>query len=122
MITTRDAHYIQLARQIARLSLCRFKIGAVIVRRGKPVSLACNVLKSHPKHRDYPPNVISIHAEHRAVLLAQTDIAGATMYIARQGGNNISMPCETCRAYLVEAGIRTIVYTNGKELIKEYLS
>lgn len=86
------------------------------------MSLACNVFKSHPEHKThYGPHVVSIHAEHRAVLLAQTDIQGATMYIARYGGNEIAKPCKDCMAYLSEAGIEMVYYTIGAHYGKEYV-
>lgn len=86
------------------------------------MSIACNVLKSHPEHATkYAANVISIHAEHRAILLARGSVKGATVYIARNGGKEISKPCLSCRMYMKEAGIKTIVYFNGAQLVKERL-
>lgn len=69
----------------------------------------------------YGPHVVSIHAEHRAVLLAQTDICGATMYIARYGGNEIAKPCKYCMTYLYETGIELVYYTIGATYGKEYV-
>lgn len=118
MITSKDKWGYDLALQVAKLSQCRYRLGAVIVKGSRVLSVGCNVLKSHPVHREYPPHVISIHAEHSAILKATTDVSGATVFVARLGGNKTSKPCPFCLAVLVEAGIRDIVYFD-KQLTKE---
>lgn len=121
-ISRKDYDRYHLAKEVAKLSDCRFKLGAALYTGKRMMSIACNVLKSHPEHtRKYAANVISIHAEHRAILLSRGNVKGAVMYIARNGGKEISNPCLSCRIYMKEAGIKTIVYFNGTHLVKERL-
>lgn len=120
MLTKRDLSRYDLALDVAKASELRYKIGAVIYRGKTRISLATNVLKSHPEHaKRYGPHVISIHAEHRALLLARTSVEGATIYIARYGGRGIAKPCDNCRTYLLESGIAYMVYYNGVQIVKE---
>lgn len=118
MITAKDKWGYDLAMQVAKLSQCRYRLGAVIVKGSRVLSVGCNVTKSHPIHKEYPNWTISIHAEHSAILKATTDVSGATVFVARQGGNKASKPCSFCLAVLLEAGIKEIVYYNGA-LVRE---
>jgi deoxycytidylate deaminase len=99
-------------------------MAAMIYRGNKPISVAVNILKSHPEHKThYGVHVCSIHAEHRSVLKARTSVEGCTIYIARAGKHNnyTSKPCPACMEYLRIAGIKTMVFTVKGELVKEYL-
>lgn len=82
--------------------------------------MAVNEIKTHTEHKRYGSHVISIHAEHAAILRANTSVKGATLYIARDGGNT-SMPCDHCMAYMRMAGIAYVVYMWQGELRKEIL-
>lgn len=118
-ITSRDVRAYDIAMSTARLSTCRYRIGAVIMKGSRVLSLGCNILKSHSVHKTWLAHVVSIHAEHNAVLKANTDVFGATIFIARLGGKGISKPCSFCLAVLLEAGIKEIVYFDGAQLKKE---
>lgn len=118
-ITSRDTWAYDMARKIAALSECRYKLGSVIIGGGgKVLSVGHNVLKSHSAHAHWPPHVVSLHAEHNCILRANCDVSGATIYVARVGGNEISKPCVHCYNVLCIAGIRAVVYCNGVDLIK----
>lgn len=118
-VTAKDYRWYNLAVKTAALSTCRYKMGSTIIGKGGNVlSLGHNILKSHSVHQDWPDWVVSIHAEHSAILRANCDIRGSTIYIARLGGNQISKPCPHCLECIYTAGIRHIVYSNGRELIK----
>lgn len=117
-VTAKDQRGYNLARKAADLSVCRYKMGAAIVRGGNVLSINHNALKTHTDHAQWPHWVCSQHAEMRAVILARCDIRGAIMYVARVGGNEISKPCVHCYNVIRLAGIREIVYSDGKKLIK----
>lgn len=94
-------------------------MAAMITKNGKIVSSAVNIIKSHPDHLDkYPPWVVSIHAEHNALLKARTSVAGGTLYVIRYNGVT-SKPCEGCMSLLRDAGIARIVYLQDGYIIKE---
>lgn len=95
-------------------------MGCVIYVSGKPVSAGVNVVKSHPTNKRYPPWVVSIHAELRAILLARRSVEGGTLYVARHGGPD-SEPCPSCRAIIQESGIKYIVYYRKGNVVKERL-
>jgi deoxycytidylate deaminase len=117
--TNQDLERYELARELAGNSECRFKMGAVIFRH-KPIATGINVIKTHPDHKRYGKHVISIHAEHRAILRSRTSVNGATLYVARDGGDT-SKPCPACMAYMREAGIYAVVYLDKGTVVKERL-
>lgn len=86
-------------------------IGVCIVKGGRVLSTGYNTNKKSPRS---PHKFHSVHAEVRAVLSANTDIEGATAYVFRQTKNGtmaISRPCPSCAQFLIENGIRNIVYS-----------
>lgn len=121
-LSSRDVSSFDLAIKVAGNSECRYAHGAVI-RRGKTIlSVACNKLKTHPVQRRYSSHVCSVHAEIRSIILAKGDVTGAVCYSARvkPGGVwAISKPCDTCWQLLIEAGIKEVVYYDGKHIRKE---
>lgn len=121
-VSAKDYRWYNLALKTAALSDCRYKLGAAIIGKGSNVlSLGANVLKSHTDHINWPDWVVSTHAEHVCIRHARhrnIDLRGTVMYIARQGGNEISRPCNKCMEYIYLAGIRTIVYSSGNNLVK----
>ncbi len=86
------------------------KIGCVIARGNKIIGIGWNILKTHPKS---PHKYKSIHAEFMASINAG-DIKGATAYVFRQQKNGVwanSKPCASCWQYLMDLGIKEIVYS-----------
>ncbi len=109
-VTAKDIRWYNLAEKTAKLSECRYKLGSVIIKSGTVLSVACNVLRTHTDHsKGWKEWVVSIHSEHRALLLAQTNIEQGTIYVSRYLGN-CSKPCDSCMGLLIEAGIRDIVF------------
>lgn len=121
-ITAKDYRWYDLAMKTAALSQCRYRIGSVIIGKGSNVlSLGVNVLKSHSDHIHWPHHVISTHSEHNCIRHARhrnIDLRGTVIYVARDGGNMIGKPCDKCMEYIYIAGIKTVVYSNGTDLVK----
>lgn len=108
--------FFQLARAAAMQSDHRYKVGCVLVKNGKPVSVGFNITKTHPQFTDaeHP----SIHAEVKAILNARCDLRNATAYVYREtkrGNPALAKPCANCRAYLIEAGIKNVFFTISSE-------
>ena len=123
-ITTKDRERFHLAKIVASESLCRYKLGAALYYGNRVVSIACNIIKTHPDHkRFYGTHCISIHSEHGVILKARCSVEGTTMYVARYGPleRYTSKPCPACRAYMELAGIYSVVYELNGELVKEVL-
>ena len=103
--------FFDLAKKVSKLSNhTRFKIGAVIVRGTKIISVGTNKYKTHPKS---PHPYSSLHAEMAAVLLARHDVRGCDIYVYREtkaGVPAMSRPCVWCRPFIREAGLRRVHY------------
>ena len=106
------------AMEAAKSATCRFRLGAVIVKNGKILSIASNQKKTHPRwgSGDYK----TLHAEGNAIYRATRqgiDIEGADMYIYRSG-NNVSKPCPCCSGLMAEAGIKNVYYSGNTESLQ----
>jgi deoxycytidylate deaminase len=101
----------RLARNVSKMSTHqKVKMGAVIVRNGKPVSVGCNQGKSHPN-----APVCGLHAEANAIRYAgKTNLRGSSIFVYRErkdGKLGMARPCEDCMKVLKENGIKWIFYT-----------
>lgn len=112
-IFSRDHALMRVARLMSRKSNApNFKMGAVIARGRKIIGLGANdVIKTHP--RSNAPYG-RIHAELSAMLNAQADISGSTIYIFRAGSKEaplLAKPCRHCQALIKRANIKAVVYS-----------
>lgn len=103
----------QLAQRISQKSPSRFKLGCIIAKRNKVITVGFNNMdKSHPKTKDPWKN---IHAEFHALIgLSKNDSKGCTAYVYREtkdGKTANAKPCQTCEAALKLAGIKKVYYT-----------
>jgi len=121
MPSARDMRYYELATMLAMNSACRFQMGSVIALGARIFALGTNVIKTHPVQKRYGSHVVSIHAEYSAILHARCDLTGSTLYVARYR-NLISKPCAACALLMVEAGIKSMVYHDGKTVVKCHLT
>ena len=110
--------YFRLARNTAFKSPSRFRLGAVLVRKRKPISTGFNIMnRTHTLMDRY--NVsnkpIGIHAEIHACLgIPFSDLAGTEIYIYRvlkNGNQALSKPCLTCQRFLRTVGIVRAFYS-----------
>ena len=92
----------------------RRKMGAVIIKNNRILSIGYNTnQKTHPL---YASGVrVSIHAEISAIIHAETDVEGASLFIYRNNGA-MSKPCPSCISAMIEAKIRRAYYTTGDEV------
>lgn len=107
--------YFDLAKKISKLSNHEHhKLGSVIVRGSKIVSVGTNNIKTHPKSR-HP--FFSLHSETAAILLAKQDLRSCEIYVYREtkaGIPAMSRPCIYCLPLIKESGIKEVHYsTNG---------
>lgn len=108
----RKEYFLSLAKNLSKKSNHHsHKIGCLIVKGNKVLGAGCNLMKTHPKS---PHPFHSSHAEFMAVAKANYKIKGATAYIYREQKNGtpaISRPCESCWNFLIEHGLKQIVYS-----------
>lgn len=84
------------------------RIGAVLIRGGKPVATGHN--HSH------------IHAEHSAINRAwkcgTDDAILVVVRIRRDGSLGLAKPCPVCQKQLAEAGIKKVIYSDSDGSLK----
>jgi deoxycytidylate deaminase len=102
---------IRLARNVSNHSdfIPRLKMGAVLAKRGTPISVGFNKNKTHPS---VP---YTIHAEVDALLNCTSgSTRGTTMCVYRQmldGTPALARPCPDCMSALTKAGVTKIIYS-----------
>lgn len=108
----KQQYFLNIARQASQRSDHHsHRIGCVIVKGNRVLGTGWNRLRTHPKS---PHQYKSIHAEFMAAINAGDDIKGATAYVFRaqkDGTWAMSRPCESCWKYLMELGIKNVVYS-----------
>lgn len=100
---------IQIAlKEAAKARHHQHKLGAVILRGGKPVATG--------------HNSGFLHAEHNVLNRAwRNDIVGATLLVIRvrkDGSLGMARPCELCMNRLIQAGIKKVIYTNSAGVLE----
>jgi deoxycytidylate deaminase len=127
-ITKKDAAFIARAATVAARAVSRkHRVGAVLVRAGKVLATAHNIvaLFSSTGERCYDK-----HAEVRTLTKRRyhegADLAGAVVYVARlrrDRAHGMARPCASCEAALRACGISAVYYTTdipGMILAEEY--
>jgi cytidine deaminase len=124
LISTCDLRWLNHAVQHASVAPHdKWRVGAVLVRRGRVLSTGVNRYRNHPAQVSLEG--VSYHAEEVAIRKAG-DAEGATIYVARITKSGLigkAMPCERCRLMLSEHGVHTAVWTEvdgwGRSRIRE---
>lgn len=84
------------------------KVGAVIVdQNNRVVSLGFNGFPKGVQDMDIPRErklMRTIHAEENALLFAQRDLSGCSIYVTHH-------PCANCAAKIIQAGIRNVYFS-----------
>ena len=112
---------LHLALKEAANSTVRTRHGAVVCKGGRVFGKGFNTYKSSPTwgfpkiHSKYGNPFYTIHAEAAAIRDAVRrgiDLKGSTIFVAREGHNQMSKPCPDCQGMIESHGIRKIVYTD----------
>jgi len=106
-----DPYPMMLAREEAKKSTRKFKLGATIMKRNKVIATACNLHKTHPHFGS--GEYKRLHAEGHAIYKAirrGLSVAGATIYIYRKG-DNLAKPCPCCMGLIHKYGIKEVIYS-----------
>lgn len=105
-------YFLTLAKKASKKSdHHQYHMGCVIARGSKVLGVGYNVMKTHPSS---PHEYKSIHAEFMAFINAGRDVRGATAYIFRQQRNGVmamAKPCESCWKFLMDQGVKKVVYS-----------
>ena len=109
MLTKWDARFLEMASLVATWSKDpSTKVGAVIVDgKQRVVSQGFNGFPRGVQDRvDVSRETKlarTIHAEANALLYAQRDLSGCSLYVTRP-------PCSNCAALIIQSGIARVVY------------
>lgn len=117
-LSMKQAHWIWLATNLARMSSCNKRHGAMVVRNGNVLSVGINKYRNDPHQPTDHPKCISIHAEEQALKACKGDTEGATIYVARVAKDGLpaySRPCGRCQKAIRKAGIRHVYYTGDNQ-------
>ena len=109
-----------LARYMALKSVSKFRLGAVLVKKGRVVSTGYNHMqKSHPLMQKYAGKLnftLGLHAEvHTCIGVSAGDLHMADMWVCRvhrSGALAMALPCRVCQRFLTDVGIRRVYFTN----------
>lgn len=118
---------LRLAHKVALTSTYgRFRVGAIIARKGNVISVGTNRKKTHPiqkrfsRHQHLSP---FLHAEVHAITLANAgDLEGSDVYVARalsDGSPGSSRPCSGCLEALRHYGVKNMFYCMHGDWYKE---
>lgn len=112
--------FFRLARIVSYKSKSPVRIGAVLTKNRKVVSVGWNdMVQGHPiMHRRNP--LKKTHAELDMILgVRRDDLENATVFIYRdQRNGNLGMcrPCSDCEYLMTRAGIRHVYYSDPIEI------
>jgi len=108
----RQHRFLELAKKESQLSNHHsHKIGCIIAKGNKILGVGHNMMKTHPHS---PHQFKNCHAEFLAVLNSGGNVKGSTVYVYRQQKNGnpaISRPCKDCWKYLLNQGVKDVVYS-----------
>ena len=106
--------FFDLAKKVSKLSNHKHhKIGSVVVRGNKVISVGTNNLKTHPRST-HP--FFSLHAEMAAILLSKQDLRDCELYVFRAKKDDslaLSRPCEYCWKLIFGTSIKEVHYTTN---------
>lgn len=115
-----DKQRLDKATELAKLSDCKKRHGAVLISGGRTIAVGVNMYRNEqlPGISEFD---FSTHAEISALrsLPRGTKLKNATIYVARIYADDtpaMSAPCDRCKAELKKFGIKKIVYTIDKEM------
>ncbi len=140
-MTKKDKKFMRIAEAVSKTSTFRttmqhriVHIGAVIVKKNRIISVGKNSKKTHPIQKYYDRYLSyyndvkfqhHIHAEISAIVNANEDLAGCTLYIYRVDATGKYLkncrPCDACYALIRKTGIKRIVYTINNGYAEEFV-
>ena len=136
MLTNRDKRFFEITRLISYTSeYKRIKIGAIVVKKNKIISVGVNSYKTHPIQRRYnifrfniftTDTAHTLHAEIQALVNIPygTELSDLTLYTYRENRDGKlakSRPCPSCMNLIKDIGIKKICYTTDEGYAIEYL-
>lgn len=126
--------FLNIAKSMSEISnFNKFKIGAVLVIKGKVIARGFNSSKGHPMQKKYNVNRTDmgensphpIHAEMDVLKKTKgMDLKNAELYIYNinnNGEQRLARPCGACMEAIKDRGIKTIHYSTPDGFATEYI-
>lgn len=125
-------HYLEIASECAKNAsysgASRVKLGCVAVYHGSVLAKGCNMDKTHTqqekyRHLRYDPKKLKTYCPSKCHAEVETlsrikyldiDFSKVTLFIYREhkdGNPALAKPCRACEKYIINLGIRKVVYT-----------
>jgi pyrimidine deaminase RibD-like protein len=111
----------KIALKEANKSRHKYKMGAAIIKSGRVLSASANGEKTG-RHAEIRAIFKDRESGRRQKKEPTVDFTGATMYIARQGGEELSRPCRACFLLIRSVGIKKIVFKEGKTIVSKVVA
>ncbi len=111
------------AIQLAEHSTYKHRHGAILIKHGRVIGKGINSIRHH-KYAKFYQYKCSCHAETAAILNCRGDWNRSILFVARINSSGVgrnSMPCSSCRALLIDLGIKKVVYTTNDGFKEEKL-
>jgi len=118
-----NKRHFELAARTALKSRSKFRLGSVLARRTRVISVGWNdMYKSHPIMDRYKERGISytlgLHSEiHACIGVPTSDLIGAEIYvyrIKRNGSPGLARPCRICTSFLRNMGISMAYFSTDE--------
>ncbi len=104
--------YLEVAKEASRNSTYRHRLGAVIVKKNRILSVGFNKPeKTHPRSGNL---FRTTHAELDAILRCpEESLKGSTIFVVREAASGLAMakPCQFCLELIKAVGIKRVVYS-----------
>jgi deoxycytidylate deaminase len=105
--------FLKLARNSAKHSTFKIKVGAVLAMSGRALSVGFNKIKYCSRYSHLQEQ--SLHAEMSCLKTCGRDyVDKATIFVYRETKNGkpaMSRPCEKCKNVLKSVGVKRMVYS-----------
>ena len=104
--------FLSLAKVVSLHSNYKIKMGAVIVKHGKPIAIGFNNEKTSPNVYGKQK---TIHAEISALItISEHNLINSTIFVYREHKNGLpalARPCANCLAILATRGVKRVIYS-----------
>lgn len=107
--------------KVAATSDHKQRVGAIVAKGPRVISVGTNSYKTHPKSTS---PYKTTHAEFSAILRANKELTGATLYVVRllaTGELGLAKPCPDCRRFIGKMNLKKIIYSTEDGFTEESL-
>jgi deoxycytidylate deaminase len=125
-LADRVTDMLGLAARVAMNSSVRYRVGAVVAKGRRVISVGFNKKKTHPDTKKFAYHAwANLHAEMAACIgVDYPGLLGAELYVVRllkNGSWGVARPCAGCEEFLQQIGIKAVHFSAGLGRKREIL-